>query len=300
MNHWILVFIMKKELFEIKNIKKISWDEIFENPRPIILKSFVTGYVIIPKIGAIDPDHPKAGTIEDELLEVPVLAHWIHHEKLGDYLIDTGLDSSYHYDPHGNMKGLFAKLFIKAKMFVDEYKQLKNQNIGYHVKENKIKLNGVFFTHLHSDHMAGTRELPKDIPYVVGKGEKYHEYKPFFYGDYLKGVETLYEIDFKDAQNMSFLGRCVDIFGDGTLWAVSTPGHTKGHISFLINAKKGPILIAGDVCFIKSNFKKGIGPSSYTEDVRANQESLDKMLEFKRRYPQIKVICGHEKSLISL
>jgi len=290
-----MVLIMKKESFKIKQSERRSWNYIFKNPRPLTLKSFITGHVIIPKIGTINPDHPQAGIIEDELLEVPVLAHWIHHEKLGDYLVDTGLDRSYYDDPHGNMKGLLAKLFIKAKIFVDEYKQAQNQNIGHHINKHGIRLNGVFFTHLHSDHMAGTRELPKNIPYMIGKGEKYHEHYPFFYGSYLKDVKKLYEIDFKEVSAMPPLGKCVDIFGDGSLWAISTPGHTKGHISFLINAKKGPILIAGDVCFIKSNFEKGIGPSSYTEDVEVNQNSLDGIIEFKKIYPQIKVICGHEK-----
>ena len=285
---------MKRNAFNFEKHDLKKWDEVFNNPQQITVKSFITGYVILNRRGALNPDHPKAGVIDDELLEVPVLAHWIHHEKLGDYLIDTGLDNSYYTDPHGNMKGLLAKLFIKAKIFVDEYKQTKNQNIGHYIEENEIKLNGVFFTHLHCDHIAGTRELPKNIQYVVSKGEKYHDYKPLFYGDYLKGVETLYEIDFKDAEDMPILGKCVDIFGDGSLWAVSTPGHTKGHISFLINAKKGPILIAGDVCFIKSSFENGVGPSSYTEDVKINQESFDKILEFKKIYPQIEVFCGHE------
>ena len=285
---------MKRKAFNFEKHDLKKWDEVFNNPQQITVKSFITGYVILNKRGALNPDHPKAGIIDDKLLEVPVLAHWIHHEKLGDYLIDTGLDNSYYTDPHGNMKGLLAKLFIKAKIFVDEYKQAKNQNISHYIEENGIKLNGVFFTHLHCDHIAGTRELPKNIQYVVSKGEKYHDYKPLFYGDYLKGVETLYEIDFKDAEDMPILGKCVDIFGDGSLWAVSTPGHTKGHISFLINAKKGPILIAGDVCFIKSSFENGIGPSSYTEDVKINQESFDKILEFKKFHPQIEVICGHE------
>lgn len=284
---------MKKELFNIQKSPKRSWDEIFKNPSPITHKSFTTGSVIIPQIGTINPDHPKAGFIEDELLEVPVLAHWVHHDKFGDYLIDTGLDGSYHNDPHGNMKGLFAKLFIKARIFVDEYKQAENQNIGHHIKKNRIKLKGVFFTHLHSDHIAGTRELPKNIQYVAGKRETYHEYRPFFYGDYFKGVEKLYEIDFKDTHDMPPLGKCVDIFGDESLWALSTPGHSKGHISFLINAEKGPVLFTGDVCFIKSNFEKGVGPSSYTKDVKVNQESLDKLIEFKKQYPQVRVVCGH-------
>ncbi|MGB9978506.1 MBL fold metallo-hydrolase [Methanobacterium sp.] len=287
---------MKREAFNFKKHYFKEWNEVFDNPQQITVKSFITGQVLLNKRGALNPDHPKAGAINNELLEVPVLAHWIHHEKLGDYLIDTGLDSSYHNDPHGNMKGILAKLFIKTNLFVDEYKQAKNQNISYHIKKNRIKLNGVFFTHLHSDHIAGTRELPKNITYVTGKEEKYHDHKPFFYGDYLKGVKTLYEIDFEDTVDMPVLGKCIDIFGDESFWAISTPGHTKGHISFLVNSIEGPILLTGDVCFIKSSFKNGVAPSSYTEDVRVNQKSFDKIFEFKMVYPKIKVICGHEIS----
>ncbi len=284
---------MERKAFNIKNHDFKEWNGVFNNSQPIKVKSFVTGQVILNKRGALNPDHPKSGIIDDELLEVPVLAHWIHHEKLGDYLIDAGLDSSYHDDPHGNMKGLLSKLFIKANLFVDEYKQAKNQNIMHHIEKNGIKLEGVFFTHLHSDHIAGTRELPKNIIYTASKDEQYRDYRPFFYGDYLKGVKTLYEIDFKDANDMPILGKCIDIFGDGSLWAISTPGHTKGHISFLINAQSGPVILAGDVCFIELSLKNGVAPSSYTEDVKVNQENFDKIVEFKRVYPKIEVICGH-------
>ena len=287
---------MERKAFNVKKHDFKEWKSIFNNPQPITIKSFITGYVLLNKRGALNPNHPKAGIIKDELLEVPVLAHWIHHEKLGDYLIDTGLDSSYHDDPHGNMKGLFAKLFIKANLFVDEYKQAENQNIGHHIEKNGIKLKGVFFTHFHSDHIAGTRELPKNITYVASKEEKYQDYKPLFYGDYLKGVKTLYEIDFKDAADMPILGKCIDIFGDGSLWAISTPGHTKGHISFLINTQNDPILLAGDVCFIELSLKNGVAPSSYTEDVEVNQKTFDKIIEFKKAHTQIKIICGHELS----
>ncbi len=287
---------MERKTFDVKKSDFKGWDETFNKPQPIKVKSFITGYVLLNKRGALNPDHPEAGVIEDEILEVPVIAHWIHHEKLGDYLIDTGLDSSYHDDPHGNMKGLFAKLFINANLFVDEYKQDKNQNIGYYIEKEGIKLKGVFFTHLHNDHIAGTRELPKNITYAASKDEKYHDYKPLFYGDYLKGVKTLYEINFKDAADMPILGKSIDIFGDGSLWAISTPGHTKGHTSFLINTQNGPILLAGDVCFIELSLKNGVAPNSYTEDVEVNQETFDKIIEFKNAYTQIKIICGHSLS----
>jgi len=39
-----------------------------------------------------------------------------------------------------------------------------------------------------------------------------------------------------------------DVFGDGTVVIVSTPGHTPGHQSLLVNlAKAGPVLLSGDL-----------------------------------------------------
>ena len=285
---------MERELFKVKKGHYTNWDEVFKNPSPITVKSFITGYVMINKRGTLNPEHPNAGNVEDELLKVPVLSHWIHHVKFGDYLVDAGLDRSYTLNPQGKMKGLFAGLFKKFKITADEYFQDKNQNIAFHIKKNSINLNGVFLSHLHSDHIAGIRELPKDIQYVIGKSEKYIDRKPFFYGDYLKGIDVLYEIDFSKGSYMPILGPCIDIFGDGSFWAISTPGHTKGHISFLINGQSGPILLATDACFIKSGFEEGIGPSDYTDDVLMAQSSLNNLLKFKRVYAEVEVICGHE------
>ena len=285
---------MKRKDFRVKKSNFDNWDDVFKNPEPITVKSFITGYVIINKRGALNPDHPNAGKIKDESLKVPILAHWIHHDEYGNYLVDAGLDSSYYTDPFGNMKGVFAGLFKRLRLFGEEFFQEKNQDISHHLKNDAINLDGVFLSHLHSDHIAGVRDLPKDIFYIVGKGEEYINPKPFFYGDYLKGIEFLYEIDFSRISNMPILGPCADIFGDGSFWAIKTPGHTRGHISFLINGKKGPILLATDACFIKLGFEKGIGSSDYTDDVLMAQSSLNNLIEFKKAYPQIEVLCGHE------
>lgn len=285
---------MKRKNFKIKKSDFKSWDYVFKNQCPVSVKSFITGYVMINKRGAINPDHPDASDIDDELLKVPVLSHWIHHKKYGDYLVDAGLDSSYSYDPNGEVRGLFSGLFKKFRINIDEYYQEKNQNIGFYLKKYSIKLNGVFLSHLHVDHIAGVRELPKNIPYIVGKGEKYTEHKPFFYGDYLKGIDILYEIDFSYGNNMPILGQCVDIFGDGSFWAIRTPGHTPGHMSFLINGQSSPILLANDACFINLGLEMGVGSSDYTDDILMAQTSLNNIVEFKRVYSNVEIKCGHE------
>ena len=131
--------IMKREIFQFKKSIFKNWDEVFKNPRPITLKSFITGYVMINKRGALNPDHPKAGNIENKLLKVPILSHWIHHDEFGDYLVDAGLDKSYSLDPSGKMKGIFASLFKKFNINNEEYLQEKNQNILFDKKLSALR-----------------------------------------------------------------------------------------------------------------------------------------------------------------
>jgi len=73
-----------------------------------------------------------------------------------------------------------------------------------------------------------------------------------------------------------------------------TPGHTPGHISFLVNGMEGPVLLAMDAAFIHENLERGVAPSDYTWDVEMAQDTLEKIIEFLREYPQVRVGAGHE------
>nr|WP_209625453.1 MBL fold metallo-hydrolase [Methanobacterium petrolearium] len=274
---------MKLRKFPYKKGEYTRWGQVFHNPRPINVQSFKTGAVIINRKGTINPAHPHARDIIDEEMEVPILAHWVHHEEKGDFLLDTGLDAAYSTDPKGRLEGTD----------VDVFQQNKGENIAKHIEQNGINLKTVFLSHLHADHAAGVRELPKNIPYVIAKGE-YGQYHPKIHGDFLEGLEELYEIDFSRATLMPPLGLGVDLLGDGSLWAILTHGHTPYHVSFLVNTLAGPILLAMDAAFIHENLELGIAPSDYTWNVKKAQETLDKIIEFLGEYPQVRVGPGHE------
>ena len=274
---------MKIKEFKIKKSAPKSWREIFQNPCDITLESFKTGSVKINRRGTINTEHPNAGYIKDQILNVPIVSHLIKHNKFGNYLIDAGLDAVYTFDPHGGVKGKFA----------DEFFQEKNENIRSHLENKRITLKGIFLSHLHSDHIAGVRELPKEIPYIVGKGE-IEQYQPEIYGDFLKDIDTLYEIDFSTLNEIPPLGPSGDLLGDGSLWAISTPGHTKGHISYLINGLNGPIFLTMDASFILDNLRLKIAPCDYTEDIVLAQKTLEQICEFLLEYPEVKVLAGHE------
>lgn len=84
----------------------------------------------------------------------------------------------------------------------------------------------------------------------------------------------------------------IDIFGDQSFWSISTPGHTQGHTSYLVNTKEHPILIAGDACCISLSMEKGVGPSG--SDTTLGQKSFERIMQFLKDTPQVKVWIGHE------
>ena len=273
-------------IFIAPKTESISWEQVFKRSAPIKMERFDTGSVLAKKSGVLNLKHPKAKGMPDELIEFKVFAYLIHHEKFGDYLVDAGLDASIQENPYGNVKGIFGK-----KIF---YSQKKEMDVESRLKKRNIMPKGIFLTHLHYDHTSGLLRLPLSIQCYIGRNETYMNYKFIYENDCLKGFNNLNQFDFSKAQMMEPLGPALDIFGDGSLWAASTPGHTKGHISYLVNSKEGPILIIGDACIIKYGLESGIGPGTYSRDIKLAQTTLDKIIEFHRMYPQVKLAFGHE------
>ena len=95
----------------------------------------------------------------------------IQHDEFGAHLIDAGLDAAYVNNPHGNIKGLIVDSFLAKGS------QEPGQHIAAILDRENIQIQTVWLTHLHPDHTAGIVDLPKDIPYVAGKGERYVNFR---------------------------------------------------------------------------------------------------------------------------
>ena len=57
-----------------------------------------------------------------------------------------------------------------------------------------------------------------------------------------------------------------DVFGDGSVTIISTPGHTPGHQSLLVKLPKtGAVVLSGDVVHFKDNFENRRVPEFNTD-----------------------------------
>ena len=68
-----------------------------------------------------------------------------------------------------------------------------------------------------------------------------------------------------------------DVFGDGTVVMLDTPGHTPGHHSLLVRMKdKGNVILTGDLAHFHENYDSN-GVPSFNTDRAASLASLDRV-----------------------
>ena len=89
-----------------------------------------------------------------------------------------------------------------------------------------------------------------------------------------------------------------DVFGDGTVMMLYTPGHTPGHHSLLVRLKeKGNVLLSGDLTHFHENYESN-GVPNFNSDRAQTLASLDR---FKKIAANLKatVIIQHDARDVS-
>jgi hypothetical protein len=92
--------------------------------------------------------------------------------------------------------------------------------------------------------ISGVPALEPQTEFVFGKNELSFLARAAI-ANHFSGKSKFSSIDFSLAPVMAPLGRSVDLFGDGSLWAISVPGHTDDDVAYLINSAT-PVLLTGD------------------------------------------------------
>ena len=117
------------------------------------------------------------------------------------------------------------------------------------VKPDQIKYVGI--SHYHADHTGQVASFPK-ATLLIGAREweaisspkppEGANFKPF--EGWIKGDNKVEPVPTDK-----------DVFGDGTVIMLRTPGHTPGHSSLLVKlAQMGPVIITGDAVHFRENW----------------------------------------------
>ncbi|HYP47902.1 MAG TPA: N-acyl homoserine lactonase family protein, partial [Thermoleophilaceae bacterium] len=179
------------------------------------------------------------GVPKSDWLKVPVPAFLVEHPGAGPLLIDTGFHPSVAVNPKENLGRLATVIFKELKMD-------SRQAVAAQLRERGIDaadVRAVVMTHMHNDHASAISEFPH-ATFVLSKAEwqaastqgQFHGYvkSQFDHGfDY-----RLLDFDGSGTESFSGFGRSFDLFGDGSVRAVYTPGHTLGHMSLVLRTAR--------------------------------------------------------------
>lgn len=130
-------------------------------------------------------------------------------------------------------------------------------------------------SHIHNDH-TGNANYFKSAKLIMQEKEYDVAFnpnkRPFNYADY-KALANSEVIK---------LNGDYDLFGDGTVQFIATPGHTAGHQSLLLKLEKtGTVIVTGDIAYYKENYrKKGVPTFNINkEDSLASIEKIKQLVE---------------------
>lgn len=267
-------------------------ERLLEQPGPIELESINSADWSVPLAGLLNLDSPAArqAGLQDRDEAIEVYAHWLKHPQHGNFLIDTGVSQKLFDDP--SKQGL--SWILRQGMHIEKMKIRKSTATILQGRS----LSGVMFTHLHIDHISGLPDIANDVPLFIGAGESTEKnfMNLFVQGSsdaLLKHKPALQEWHFQADPQDKFEG-IVDIFSDGSVFAISVPGHTPGSVAFLVRSTKGPVLLTGDTCHTRWGWEHTVEPGDFTRDQQSNLKNLQGLKDLVARHPTIQVRLGHQ------
>jgi N-acyl homoserine lactone hydrolase len=185
----------------------------------------------------------------------PINFFVIEHRD-GLVLFDTGLDRASVTDP-----GYFPSGFLLASLYrMARFEMAANQTLtalmaglGYNVRD----VSKVVLSHLHGDHIGGLREVSQ-AEILVSQSEWATLSGPWpeLAGVMRRHIE-LPDLNWRQIEPVPIPDPALapfdtghDLFGDGSMVLVPTPGHTAGSISLIVRRQgRQTLALVGDLTY---------------------------------------------------
>jgi len=150
------------------------------------------------------------------------------------------------------------------------------------LKPEQVKYVGI--SHYHADHTDQVGSFPK-ATLLIGKGD----------WDAISSPKPAEGVNFKPFENwikgegkVESLALDKDVFGDGSVIVLRTPGHTPGHQSLLVKLPQmGNVVLSGDAVHFRENYDSD-GVPAFNFDRAQTVASVER----------IKKIASHLKATV--
>jgi glyoxylase-like metal-dependent hydrolase (beta-lactamase superfamily II) len=172
---------------------------------------------------------------------------------------------------HGNDVMVWDTGFVPGSNPSAPKVSLTDQLAQLKITPDQVRYVGI--SHYHADHTSQLPSLP-NATLLIGKGDwdAVNAPKP---APGVNAAAFTHWISGGGKAEPVTLDK--DVFGDGTVVMLDTPGHTPGHHSLLVRMKeKGNVILTGDLSHFHENYDSN-GVPSFNTDRAASLASLDRI-----------------------
>ena len=211
-------------------------------------------------------------------VRVPVPAYLIEHPN-GRVLFDTGLHPDVQRDPEARLGGI-------ARLFVPDFSP--GEDAAARLESLEIDPGRVDFlvnSHLHFDHTGGNVGIP-NARLVIQRREWEAGQDPD-----LRVRNTYDPRDYDLGHDLQLVDGEHDLFGDGSIVCIPTPGHTPGHQSLRVRLADGEVLLCGDACYLEQTLTRMQLPPT-VHDREQMLASLERIASIGRE--GVRLFYGHD------
>jgi glyoxylase-like metal-dependent hydrolase (beta-lactamase superfamily II) len=234
----------------------------------------------------------------------PINVYVIEHRD-GLVLFDTGQDRATVTDPRYFPRGPAGILYDRLAKFhigPDETLSARLRGLGLDIAD----VGTAVLSHLHQDHIGGLPELTHAT--IVTTQEEWRTLQrplPHARG-FLRSHIDLPGLRWRQVEPEPItdpeLGPFTaghDLFGDGSLMLLPTPGHTPGSMSMLVRrAGRPPLLMVGDLTYDVGLLSAGQVPGVGARG--QNRETVARVNALRLRHPGLVVLAAHDPAAATL
>lgn len=203
--------------------------------------------------------------VSDELVSIPVYAWLVRHPR-GAVLFDTGMSADL----------IAGGSVVNFEVDLDSSRTVAARLIGLDIDPNDIET--VVVSHRHFDHVGGSDMVP-NARLLVRTDEM----------DDSDGTD-----DIASGHPFELVRGDHDVFGDGRVVCIPTPGHTRGHQSLRVRLDDDEVVLAGDCCYFRRTLHGGpLPPLGYDLEQQSRSVALLRSMERAGAY----VVPGHDATV---
>jgi N-acyl homoserine lactone hydrolase len=210
-------------------------------------------------------------------IEIPYFVYLIQHPR-GNVLFDTGVHPAMVRDPQSRLGTGADPYDIRLREGDDPVSQLARIGVAASEIEHLV------MSHLHYDHAGGIERFADATVYVQREELGFARSAGATPGLYFRD-------DFGGDVRFAQIAGEHDLFGDGSVVCIPTPGHSPGHQSLLVRLGGQTIFLLADATYLIDRMRGRIFPSNVwnADAMVASWERIETI----ERHEGAELVCTH-------